>query len=139
MLDGATNNDTLVGNGGNDTLLGRDGNDVLSGGIGNDLLAGGLGRDVHTGGAGNDVFRFSALAESPVGNPDIITDFDDASDDRIDVSTVFGAALGQLRVNDIAGADLVVEVNTGGSLAADFAVRLAGTTLAGMSASDFFL
>jgi serralysin len=149
-LDGGANNDTLLGNGGNDVLFGRAGNDVLSGGLGNDLLVGGLGRDIQTGGAGNDIFRFSALAESLVANPDIVTDFDDAGDDRIDVSTLFGAALtyrhngaftaaGQLRINDIAGADVIVQVNTGGSLAADFAVRLTSTTLASMSAGDFFL
>ena len=92
-LDGGANNDTLLGNGGNDTLFGRAGNDVLLGGLGNDLLVGGFGRDVQTGGAGNDIFRFSAIAESLVANPDIITDFDDASNDRIDVSTLFGPAL----------------------------------------------
>ena len=35
-------------------------------------------------------------------------------------------AAGQVRINDIAGADVLVEVNTGGTLAADFAIRLAG-------------
>jgi serralysin len=34
---------------------------------------------------------------------------------------------------------VIVEVNTGGSLAADFQLRLAGTTLASMTAGDFFL
>ena len=48
-------------------------------------------------------------------------------------------AAGQLRINDIAGADLLVEVNTGGSLAADFAIRLTATTLGSMTASDFIL
>ena len=48
-------------------------------------------------------------------------------------------AAGQVRINDIAGADLIVEVNTGGTLAADMQIRLTGTTLASMAASDFFL
>ena len=34
---------------------------------------------------------------------------------------------------------MIVEVNAGGSLAADMQIRLTGTTLAGMTASDFFL
>jgi hypothetical protein len=46
---------------------------------------------------------------------------------------------GQVRIHEIAGPDVIVEVNTGGSLAADFAIRLANTTLASMSASDFIL
>ena len=48
-------------------------------------------------------------------------------------------AAGQVRINDVAGADLLVEVNTGGTLAADFAVRLTNTTLASMTATDFVL
>ena len=39
-------------------------------------------------------------------------------------------AAGQVRINDIAGADVLVEVNTGGTLAADFADQAGGTTLA---------
>ena len=48
-------------------------------------------------------------------------------------------AAGQVRINDIAGADVLVEVNTGGSLAPDVAIRLTATTLASMTASDFVL
>ena len=48
-------------------------------------------------------------------------------------------AAGQVRINDIAGPDLLVQVNTGGSLAADFAIRLAATTLGSMTGSDFIL
>ena len=44
-----------------------------------------------------------------------------------------------VRINDVAGADVVVEVNTGGSLAADFSIRLVKTTLASMNAGDFVL
>ena len=44
-----------------------------------------------------------------------------------------------MRINDIAGADVIVEVNTGGSLSADVSIRLKGTTLASMTASDFVL
>jgi Ca2+-binding RTX toxin-like protein len=142
---------TITGNTAANTLDGGLGNDKLLGLAGNDVLVGSLGKDTSTGGAGNDVFRFAAKTHSLVGaNADVVTDFDDSGNDRIDVSALFGPAMayrhnlaftaaGQLRINDIAGADVIVEVNTSGSLAADFAVRLTSTTLASMSAADFFL
>jgi autotransporter-associated beta strand protein len=142
----------ISGNGAANTLDGAAGNDTLSGGAGADKLIGGLGKDTMTGGASNDLFRFAALSHSAAtaAGADVIKDFDDSGDDRIDVSTLFGVVMtyrhnlaftktGQVRINDIAGADLLVEVNTGGTLAADFAVRLTGTTLASMSSGDFVL
>ena len=66
---------------------------------GNDTLRG-MGRQRHPdrrarqgydeGGANNDIFRFSAAIQSAVGNPDLITDFDDFGNDRIDLSALFG-------------------------------------------------
>jgi len=49
------------------------------------------------------------------------------------------AATRQVGINDIAGADVLVEVNTGGTLAPDPAIRLTATTLASMTAMDFVL
>jgi Ca2+-binding RTX toxin-like protein len=160
-FEGGNQNDTLTGNGGIDRLFGQSGMDTLNGGIGNDILSGGSGNDVLIGGAGkdtltgsgnNDTFRFTHKSHSAVGaNADRITDFDDgATGDRIDLAALFGPAMtyrhalafiaaGQVRINDIAGADVIVEVNTGGTLAADFAIRLVGTTLAQMAANDFIL
>ena len=80
----------------------------------------------------------------------MILDFDDSGNDRIDLSALFGPAMtyrhnlaftaaGQVRINDVAGADVIVEVNTGGTLAADMQIRLTNTTLASMTASDFLL
>ena len=148
----------ISGGAGNEQLRGRDGNDTLYGDNrtasaigGSDILIGGAGKGSLTGGAGNDIFRFMAASDSVVGaNADIITDFDDAGDDRIDVSALFGPAItyrhsaaftaaGQVRINDIAGVDLIVQVNTGGTLAADVEIRLSNTTLASMAASDFVL
>jgi hypothetical protein len=40
-----------------------------------------------------------------------------------------------VRINDVAGAEVLVEVNT----AADEQIRLTATTLASMNAADFFL
>jgi Ca2+-binding RTX toxin-like protein len=143
ILSGGAGNDTLTGNGGNDTLKGDAHNDILIGGPGKDLLV---------GGTGSDIFRFAAKTHSVVGvNADRILDFDDGdAGDRIDVSALFGAAMtyrhnlaftgaGQVRINDIAGADVIVEVNIGGTLAPDFSIRLVNTTLASMNASDFVL
>ena len=137
-----------TGNAAANVLTGNNFANTLNGLAGNDMLIGGLGRDTLLGGAHNDIFRFAAATYSGVGaNADLIRDFDDSGDDRIDLSGLPGVltyrgagaftAAGQVRINDIAGADLLVEVNTGGSLAADFAIRLAATTLGSMTASDF--
>ncbi|MBX3575820.1 MAG: calcium-binding protein [Rhizobiaceae bacterium] len=143
---------TITGNAGRNTLDGGAGNDTIVGGAGNDTIIGNLGRDTLTGGTGNDIFKFTNKAHSRGSTMDIITDFDDRGrgNDRIDVSALFGPRMkymhddaftgrGQVRVKDIAGPDVIVEVNTGGSLAADFSIRLKGTTLAEMSAGDFIL
>jgi Ca2+-binding RTX toxin-like protein len=146
--NGLTN--TITGNTFNNSLDGGLGNDTLNGLGGNDTLVGNAGKDTSIGGTGNDIFRFLNKAHSFGALTDVITDFDDSGNDRIDVSVLFGPTLiyrhnlaftaaGQLRINDVAGADVIVEVNTGGSLAADFQIRLAGTTLASMTAGDFFL
>ena len=125
-----------IGNNLNNVITGNNFNNTLSGGQRQRhaarwrqrLLIGNLGKDTMTGGANNDIFRFAATSHSVVGvNADVITDFDDFGDDRIDVSALFGPAMtyrhnvaftaaGQVRINDIAGADVLVEVNTGGSL-----------------------
>ncbi|HTV68859.1 MAG TPA: hypothetical protein VMF90_10010 [Rhizobiaceae bacterium] len=160
-FEGGNDNDTLFGNGGIDILFGDDGLDTLNGGIGNDILDGGLrndvligwlGKDLMTGGTGNDIFKFTAKTHSVVGaNADRILDFDDGgAGDKIDISALFGAtmvyrhnlaftAAGQVRINDVAGVDVIVEVNTGGTLAPDFSIRLVNTTLASMNAGDFVL
>ena len=141
---------TLIGNNAANALKGGAGNDRLFGNAGNDILIGGAGRDVSSGGLGNDTFRFTSWTHSPVGSPDLVTDFDDFGNDRIDVSALFGPAMtyrhnlgftaaGQVRIADIAGPDLLVQINTGGSLAADFAIRLSATTFGSMTASDFIL
>jgi hypothetical protein len=101
---------------------------------------------------GVDNFRFTSRTHSPNnGNRDQITDFDKGGTaDRIDVSALFGpkmqyihaaafTKLGQVRINDVAGPDVLVEANVVGSLAADFSVRLKATTLASMNAGDFIL
>jgi serralysin len=142
VLTGSAAANYLNGGAGHDTI------DALGGA---DVLFGGTGRDIMTGGLGDDTFDFSAATESVVGaGADVITDFDDSGNDRIDLSGLFGPAMayrgtaaftavGQVRINDIAGADLLVEVNLAGTLAADMQIRLTATLLVSMAASDFFL
>src|SRR5690606_32510276 len=139
------------GNSGKNILDGGKGADILSGLGGNDRLIGGAGKDTMTGGGGNDVFVFGKLSDSGKGaKADVITDFDDSGNDKIDLSALFGpkmkymhdgafTGLGQVRINDVAGPDLIVQVNTTGSLDADFEIRLLDTTLASMGIDDFVL
>jgi Ca2+-binding RTX toxin-like protein len=54
LLDGGSENDTLIGGKVDDNLLGGAGDDTLTGGAGNDTLAGGAGNDSLDGGIGND-------------------------------------------------------------------------------------
>jgi Ca2+-binding RTX toxin-like protein len=84
---------TLTGNDGDDFLLGRAGNDILRGGDGVDTVTGGDGLDVATLGSGNDVFVAEVDATkiaTKVGtmSVDIITDFDAAGNDLIDLSNI---------------------------------------------------
>ncbi|HTV69832.1 MAG TPA: hypothetical protein VMF90_14965 [Rhizobiaceae bacterium] len=150
-ITGGADGNEFYGGVGNDTLNGNGGNDLLNGEGGADKLNGGLGQDTLRGGLDNDRFIFSAISHSVVGaKADRIVDFDDSGNDMIDLGALFGSvmtyrhsqaftAVGQVRINDVAGGDVVVEVNTAGSLAPDFSIRLTATTLASMTASDFVL
>lgn len=75
LIIGTSGADTLSGAGGNDAIYGLEGDDALDGGEGRDFLSGGPGADTLTGGAGCDVFAFA-----PVGEQDVITDFDPETD-----------------------------------------------------------
>lgn len=91
VLIGNAANNVLTGNDGNDNLLGRGGNDILRGGAGVDRISGGDGLDVVTLGAGDDIFVAeigTTEVSTKVGTMpvDIITDFDGAGNDVIDLS-----------------------------------------------------
>jgi len=144
-------NDVLTGSATANQFNAGPGNDTIDALAGNDCVLGGAGKDTMTGGPGNDRFEFRLATDSVVGvNADIIKDFDDSGDDRIGLSNLFDPAMtyrgtlaftgaGQVRINDIPGPDLLVEVNLGGSLAADMHIRLTNTDVAAMAASDFYL
>jgi serralysin len=114
------------------------------------VLNGAGGADTLKGLGGNDTFRYASAAESQGAAIDRILDFDDAGDDRIDLAAVYGATLvykhdgtftgaGQVRINDVAGEDVIVEVNLDSDATAEMQIRLVATTLASMTASDFIL
>ena len=77
-----------TGNTANNILIGNSAANVLNGGTGNDFLTGGGGKDTLTGGAGADAFIFTALTDSAVAMPDLITDFMRADGDYIDLSAL---------------------------------------------------
>jgi serralysin len=129
---------TLIGT----TSIGA-GNDTMLGGAGNDVLFGGAGRDVLTGEVGADRFVYGAVGDSSSSVRGVITDFDAAGGDRIDLSaidarlgagtaddafvfigsTTFSGVAGQLR---FAGNTLMGDVDGDGG--ADFAVTLTGVS-----------
>ncbi|MES2667665.1 MAG: calcium-binding protein [Pseudomonadota bacterium] len=88
-LAGDSGNDLLNGGRNEDLLFGGSGDDVLLGAAGNDSLEGGDGFDTLTGSVGDDVFVFN----STTAGLDVITDFDLATGDVIDLRGVFGAGV----------------------------------------------
>jgi serralysin len=161
VINGGGGNDLVYGRAGNDLLstleganklYGETGNDRLEAGDGNDYLCGGAGTDTCIGGAGADIFDFNAISESVVGaNRDVIY-FDEF--DQIDLSTIDartsttnttneafkfidGAAFtgaGQLRFDAATG---ILLGNVGGTLAADFEIKVIGVNA--LHLSDFIL
>jgi len=77
-----------TGNSANNIWIGNSAANLLNGGAGNDFLTGGGGKDSLTGGAGADAFIFTALTDSAVATPDLITDFTWADGDYIDLSAL---------------------------------------------------
>jgi Ca2+-binding RTX toxin-like protein len=151
---GSAGINALVGNGAANALAGGAGNDTIGGQGGNDRLFGQGGKDTLKGGAGNDDFVYQLPSDSKVGNIDIILDFDDSGNDRIDLQAVYGPALeflpnanaaftapGQVRINDSAatGADVHIEVNLTGNSGAEMVIILSNTTAAMIGADDFLL
>jgi Ca2+-binding RTX toxin-like protein len=83
-------NNIINGEAGADTLKGFGGADQLSGSDGDDHLEGMIGADVLTGGGGADSFGWNATSDTGVtiATADLITDFNPAQGDKIDLSNV---------------------------------------------------
>jgi Ca2+-binding RTX toxin-like protein len=151
---GGIDNDRFEGGNGNDSLSGNAGNDTLNGAAGNDVLTGGGGKDILIGGTGRDFFDFNSIKESVKGaSRDIITDFNRAVDDRIDLRTIdaqtgggnqnfkfigtqdFHDKKGELRYED-KGSKVIVQGDVNGDGKADFEIYVA---VGALSRGDFFL
>jgi hypothetical protein len=136
-LRGGPGNDLLTGDSGNDFLNGNEGADVVYGGDGDDQVLGGQGSDFLSGGPGNDRIVAGGGTDRLEGGPgdDLLigeaeTFIDGAEDwywidglgadeiiDDGDGSDVATCAPGVYVVDRrIDGADLRIELNTGGSV-----------------------
>lgn len=153
----------LVGNGGNDRLDGGGQRDTLEGGAGNDTLIGGAGADRLIGGAGQDrlsggaegvqdVFVFTRASDSAAGvTRDVITDFARGTDvvdfllfdanSRKDGFQQFAFTGTKATAHSVwyarDGGDVILKADVTGDRAADFEVRIMGTTA--FSANDLIL
>jgi Ca2+-binding RTX toxin-like protein len=89
-LSGSAHGDTLEGNNAGNVLSGKDGDDTLNGASGADRLIGGAGRDTLTGGNQGDTFVWWSTTETSkeAAYADVITDFNFAQNDRIDLSLI---------------------------------------------------
>jgi Ca2+-binding RTX toxin-like protein len=83
-------NNILNGFDGVDNIRGHGGDDVIMGGDGVDVLRGGMGRDTLSGGAAFDSFCWDETTETGTteGTADVITDFNIAEGDRINLGLV---------------------------------------------------
>jgi Ca2+-binding RTX toxin-like protein len=86
-LSGGTEADLMQGEAGADTLAGGEGDDTLAGGEGDDRLTGGGGTDRLTGGAGADVIDLQSAADSLLNQVDLVTDFQRAEGDRLQLGS----------------------------------------------------
>jgi serralysin len=153
---GGSGNDTIIANDSGCSLIGNGGNDTLIGGAGADTLTGGAGVDTLTGNGGADTFVFTAGSSSAAtGQHDRITDFASGTD-KIDLSGIDAVSstsgivdlfnfLATAAFNGVAGVlnyfydgargVTVVQGDTNGDRAADFAIDLTGNLT--LAYSDF--
>ncbi|MFP6849674.1 MAG: hypothetical protein VCA57_13325 [Pseudomonas sp.] len=136
-LTGNAANNIITGNDGGNVLNGGAGNDLVIGGSGDDLIIGGLGIDTLIGGAGADTFSFTSLKDLGLNaTQDIIQDFT-SGEDLLSFKGFKGWTL-NASATEATGAkqmwavfdgnDTTVYGNNGGSLVADFSIKLVGVT-----------
>ena len=129
----------------------------MRGGDGNDVLVGGLGRDLMFGDGGADRFDFDTITEAgaTAATRDIISLFDLAGGDVIDLSTIDANSLvagnqavtfigsaaftaaGQVRFSQ-GDTFVVVEMNVAGAATAEGFIGVSPVG-SGLTASDFIL
>jgi len=123
IMNGNLGDDVVIGGAGDDTVRGGQGADSLSGGAGNDHLLGDLGNDSMTGGTGADTFHFQLG-----GGQDLVTDFNAAEGDHLELDGVATYSLTQ----DAVGA--VISIGLGGDT-----ITLAGVDGASLPAGSIVL
>ncbi|MFP6849673.1 MAG: hypothetical protein VCA57_13320 [Pseudomonas sp.] len=143
-LTGNAANNVITGNDADNVINGGAGNDVIDGGDGDDLIIGGLGADTMSGGTGSDIFSFTSLKDLGFDETqDVISDFTSGEDVlnfkafkgwSFDATATGATGTKQLwAVLD--GDDTIVYGNSGGSMDADFSIKLLGVT--SISETDF--
>ncbi len=146
IIVGTGGGDTISGLNGADTLRGGAGRDTILGGSGVDILDGGAGKDTMTGGAARDTFQFRFLDDfsNVRSTADVITDFDKAAGEKIQInlidantntvgdddfewiaSNAFSGTAGELRFQQV-GSSTFVEGDVDGDGVADLVIKLDG-------------
>jgi Ca2+-binding RTX toxin-like protein len=147
-----------TGNSLDNLIEGNSGDNYLKGMEGDDLLDGGAGRDTLAGGLGANIYRFDAMldfAGLDAAGCDIITQFDQADGDRIDLSGLdansllegdqgfsflgngaFTGSAGELRYYQ-ASSNTYVQGDLNGDGVGDFLIQLNGSET--LQASDFLI
>lgn len=150
---GGGGGDQISGGSGADTLHGQAGIDTISGGTGADRIFGGADADQLGGGGSTDRFAYGATTDSRRNAMDVITDFNSASADVIDLSGIDAVAggagnrftwrgtqdftgLGQLRY-EVKNGNTFVEVNTSGDVLPELRIQLSG--IIALDKADFIL
>ncbi len=148
---GYAKGDNLNGLNGNDLIIGGTGPDTITCGSGLDTVSGGGGADWLRAGTGSDTFLYSALTDSTLAAPDIITGFGNNAGNRIDFTALeqslhetftfigtaaFGAPVGQIR-DVVTGNTVNLYIDAQTAKTADF--RIEFTNLGSLVAGDFKL
>ncbi len=143
-VDGGLSNDTITGSNGADVLLGGDGDDFIDGNQGNDLALMGAGNDVFQWdpGDGSDTVEGQAGTDTMQFNGSAANETFDASANggRLRFSRNIGSIVmdtndvERVKLEALAGADIVIVNDLTGTDVVEFNVNLAG--LIGGTAGD---
>ncbi len=103
------------GNASDQLIYGTGYDDLVSGGDGHDILVGGGGEDVLTGGLGSDTFDYNQLTDAGA-NGDVITDFNLAEGDVLDIHDLLQDFEGYDGSNAVTGGFLQLSASGGNTV-----------------------